>query len=244
MIFYLVLNLSFHNDDKEQADSILLGLKEALYAAEIPVQFLAEVLHYSHLTVLSRSNLLKKVLAEFLQTLSFPKVENIWGSLHSYPIADLAFIIALRSLLFNRNQDIGLLDFNKNIPTGVLFDSLGSLIGLKHKKNREGEWTVEGKWLVTQQEDAMSVKLISRKESLSSNEAVKESVSSTSMESIYQNSISSEEYSPTKRKIVIEDARNAISEESHPTESDAESEVVYKHEFPRNDEEDFSDLQT
>lgn len=126
LTFYIILCLAFHNDDKEQAESILLGLKDAAYSVEIPVEFLAEVLHYSHLTVLSRSNLLKKVLAEFLHIFTFTsKIDNIWSMLHSYPVADLAFIIVLRSLLFNRKQDIGLLDFNRPIQTDILFESMG-----------------------------------------------------------------------------------------------------------------------
>lgn len=107
------------------------------------------------------------------------------------------------------------------------------MIGLKSKQSREREWIVEGKWVFLEEELVTSVRLLSH-----STEVGKKSVAVLSSDSSHQNSVQSEEYSPTKRKIVIEDARNAISEESHPTESDAESEVVYKHEFRRTTEEE------
>lgn len=220
LVFYILLNLSFRNTDREQAGRILVGLKSSLFSAEIPIQYLAEVLHYSHLTVLSRENLLKKVLAEFLQAFTHSKVENIWGLLHNYPIADLAFIIVVRSLMFNQQLDIKLLDFNKHIPTEALLNSIGSLVGLEHKHNKEREWMIEGKWLLTEQEEITSVRDLCNSDSL---------CGETTVAAGSENHYLTEEFSPTKRKIGIEDARNAVSEESQQTESDVESEVVFKH---------------
>jgi hypothetical protein len=73
-IIFILLNMCFKNDNIEEADDILLRLKEATYNLEIPVQYLAEVLHYSHLTILSRANLIKKLLTEFLQSFTYSKV--------------------------------------------------------------------------------------------------------------------------------------------------------------------------
>jgi hypothetical protein len=132
-VIFILLNMCFKNENIEEAEDVLLRLKEAVYNSEIPVQYLAEVLHYSHLTVLSRANLIKKMLFEFLQSFTYSKAESIWTHMQNYPIANLTFIILFRSALFNHHQDISLLDFTKYIHTARLLDIIVIMIGLKYK---------------------------------------------------------------------------------------------------------------
>ncbi len=59
-------------------------------------------------------------------------------TLQKYPLADLALVIVFRSYLFNKQQDIALLDFTKSINSKMLCKELEDIWRLGICYNREG----------------------------------------------------------------------------------------------------------
>lgn len=124
---YLAL-LSICSSDSE---GTLLSFKELAYGCSIPTEKYSSFLQRHNLQLLGRANILKKLLAEFLQLLGNTN-ETAVDLVRRIPILDMVMVLVLRAILgaTMRTQRLG--DVAQRVDLKAATKEFAGMLGLRH----------------------------------------------------------------------------------------------------------------